>query len=222
MSLSLVKSSASIVPSLPKGNNKAVAEKLNALIAGAHESLVLIATLGAFIDHIKAELPHGQFNAWLAEYCPEVSRSAVFNWRKICAGLLNDAGLSGRKLRAMERPLHEVLQLRFEDLTEPEQSVVAKIRNAAQNTTHSALKKRPTVKPKSLSPVESVNAKNAAAFKHWSLMVGEIDLALNGDTLNHAIHHDPAFASRIEEVRLRLGDVLKEVVRSHKRETSAR
>ena len=214
--------SSSLIPSLPKGNNKAVAEKLHALIAEAHEGLVRIATLGAFIDHIKAELPRGQFNAWIAEHCPEVTRSSVHNWRKICAGLLNDAGLSGRKLRALERPLHEVLQLKFEDLTEPEQSVVSKIRNAAHNTTHSELKKRPKAKAKALSPVESVNAKNLAAFKHWSLMVGEIDLALNGDSLNHAIHHDPALSSRIEEVRIRLGDVLKEVVRAHKREASTR
>jgi len=222
MSRSLIPAAASAVPSLPKGNDKAVAEKLQSLIAEANDGLIRIARLGAFIDHIKSALPHGHFNSWLGAHCPDVERSTVFRWRKICAGIINDAGVSGRELRALERPLYEVLELPFDDLSEAEQDVVSKIRDAASSTTHTSLKSRPKKEPKSLSPVESVNAKNLDAYKRWALMIGEMDLALNGDSLNRAIHHDPAFSHRIEEVRLRLGDTLKEVIGAHKRETSIR
>ena len=220
--LSLSKSPAAEIPSLPKGNDKAVADKLQSLIAEANDGLIRIARLGAFIDHIKAALPHRHFTAWLDAHCPEVERQSVYRWRKICAGLLHDAGVSGHKLRALERPLHEVLELPFDDLSAAEQDVVSKIRDAAQHTSYRKLEARPKKDPKTLSPVEIVNAKNLEAYKRWALMIGEMDLALNGDSLNGAIHHDPAFSSRIEEVRLRLGDSLKEVIRAHKRETTIR
>jgi hypothetical protein len=222
MSRSLTPATAATVPSLPKGNDKAVADKLQSLIAEANDGRMRIVILGAFIERIKAELPHGHFNAWIATHCPDVTRVAVFHWRKVCAGILNDSGITGHKLRSLERPLYEVLELPFDDLNENEQKIVSTIRDTLSKTTSKALKDRPKKEPKALSPVESVNARNHASYKRWSLMVGEMDLALNGDSLNQAIHHDPSFATRIEEVRLRLGDLLKEVVRAHKRKTSSR
>ena len=211
-----------VVPSLKKGNDKEVAAKLISLISDANDGLIRIARLGAFIDHIRDNLPHGHFEHWMAAHCSDVSRRTVFRWRKICAGILHDAGLTNQKLRALERPLYEVLELPFDDLSAAEQDVVSSIRDAAQNTTHRNLQNRTKKERKSLSPVESLNAKNLEAYKRWALMIGEMDLALIGDSLNRAIHHDPAFSNRIEEVRLRLGDSLKEVLRAHKRETSIR
>jgi len=221
-SLVPVRSEATEVPSLPKGNDKAVAEKLQSLITDATDGRMRIVILGAFIERIKAELAHGHFNAWISAHCPDVTRNAVYQWRKICAGILNDSGITGHKLRSLERPLYEVLEIPFDDLSESEQEIVSKIRDAASKTTSKDLQRRPKKEPKVLSPVESVNAKNLEAYKRWALMIGEMDLALNGDSLNRAIHHDPAFSNRIEEVRLRLGDTLKEVLRAHKRETSIR
>lgn len=208
-----------VVPSLKKGNDKEVAAKLISLISDANDGLIRIARLGAFIDHIKSNLPHGHFHAWLTAHCPDVEKSTVFRWRKICAGIVNDAGVTGRELRALERPLYEVLELPFDDLSEVEQDVVSKIRDAAQNTTHRNLLNRPKKERKSLSPVEAVAAENKSSFGIWSGIAGEIELHLQGDSLGQAIAHDPSLAHRIEGVRLQLGEALKVVTSAHKTHT---
>ena len=218
-SSSLVPAKATAIPSLPKGNDKAVAEKLHALIDDAHEGLIRIARLGSFLTFIKDELPHGHFNAWIAEHCPDVERQSVYRWRKICAGILHDAGLTGQKLRSLERPLYEVLELPFGDLNANEQEIVSKIRDAASNTSHTALKNRTKKEPKALSPVEAVAAENKSSFGIWSGIAGEIELHLQGDSLGQAIAHDPSLAHRIEGVRLQLGEALKVVTRAHKTST---
>ena len=210
---------AAVVPSLKKGNDKEVAAKLISLISDANDGLIRIARLGAFIDHIRDNLPHGHFEHWMAAHCSDVSRRTVFRWRKICAGILHDAGLTGQKLRALERPLYEVLELPFDDLSDAEQDVVSKIRDAASNTSHTALKNRTKKEPKALSPVEAVAAENKSSFGIWSGIAGEIELHLQGDSLGQAIAHDPSLAHRIEGVRLQLGEALKVVTRAHKTST---
>ena len=208
-----------VVPSLKNGNDKAVAEKLQSLITEATDGRMRIVILGAFIERIKAELDHGHFNAWIAAHCPDVDRSTVYRWRKICSGILHDSGITGHKLRALERPLYEVLELPFDDLNQSEQEIVATIRDTASNTSIKALRDRPKKDRKALSPVEAVAAENKSSFGIWSGIAGEIELHLQGDSLGQAIAHDPSLAHRIEGVRLQLGEALKVVTRAHKTST---
>ena len=207
---------AAAVPSLPRGNDREVAEKLEQLISAASNGLMVIATLGAFISHIKDSLKHGEFEKWIAAHCPNITRSSVFKWRKICAGLIHDAGVSRRDLGQLERPLHEILELPLGDLNETESKIVAQIRDQASRSGHTALKNRPVRSKPELSPEAKVAAENRGHFTEWLELVCSMERMLKDDSLGKAISHDPSVSTRMEQVRLAWGERLKVVTRAHK------
>ena len=204
------------IPLLPNGNDTEVASKLKSLISDANDGLIRIARLGAFIDHIRSKLPHGHFKHWMAAHCSDVSERSVFRWRSICAGILSDAGLSGQKLRALERPLYEVLELPFAELSDSEKSVVSKIRDAAEQTGFKKLESRPVRSKPELSPEAKVAAENRGHFTEWLELVCSMERMLKDDSLGKAISHDPSVSTRMEQVRLAWGERLKVVTRAHK------
>ena len=81
MSPTGMKKPAKAAPSLPKGNDAAVAEQLRHLVTDAEDGLRRILIAGFFIDRIAAELPHGQLGRWLEAHCPEVTHQTINRWR---------------------------------------------------------------------------------------------------------------------------------------------
>lgn len=207
---------AAAVPSLPKGNDAEVAAKLEQLISAASNGLVVIATLGAFITHIKETLKHGEFDKWISAHCPNVSRQSVFRWRKICSNLIHDAGVTRRDLGLLNRPLHEILELPLGDLNDNEAKIVAQIRDQAQRSGYKKLENRSARSKPELSPEAKVAAENKGHFSEWLALVCSMERMLNDDSLGKAISHDPSVSIRMEQVRLAWGEKLKVVTRAHK------
>ncbi|HEV2329217.1 MAG TPA: hypothetical protein VGY56_10555 [Verrucomicrobiae bacterium] len=62
------------VPTLRSGNDAEAAEQLSHLFDGAHNGMRKIIALGVFAWELKVgQLKHGQFGAWLAAHCPNLS-----------------------------------------------------------------------------------------------------------------------------------------------------
>lgn len=81
------------VPTLPKGNDAAVAEQLQTLVNDASDGLRRILAAGFFIECIAAELKHGQLGPWLAAHCPDVGQSTVYRWRELARNVAHEAGV---------------------------------------------------------------------------------------------------------------------------------
>lgn len=196
-------------PSLPNGNDAEVAEKLQQLVTAATSGLMTIATLGAFITHIKESLKHGEFEKWIAAHCPNVTRASIFKWRKICAGLVHDAGVSRRDLGQLERPLHEILELPFDTLSDTEAKIVTQIRDQAERSGHRELKNRPIRKKPELTPEDEVAIKKKAAHDRWLHVMKSLDVCY--DDLHLAVAHDATIINTIEDFRIKLGTQLSKV-----------
>lgn len=200
---------ATTVPTLPKGNDAEVAEKLQQLVTAATSGLMTIATLGAFITHIKESLKHGEFEKWIAAHCPNVTRASIFKWRKICAGLVHDAGVSRRDLCQLERPLHEILELPFDTLSDTEAKIVTQIRDQAERSGHRELKNRPIRKKPALTPEDEVAIKKKAAHDRWLHVMKSLDVCY--EDLHLAVAHDATIINTIEDFRIKLGTQLSKV-----------
>ena len=196
-------------PSLPNGNDAEVAAKLEQLVASATNGLMVIATLGAFISHIKDSLKHGEFDKWIAAHCPNVSRGSVFRWRKICAGLIHDAGVSRRDLGQLDRPLHEILELPLGDLNDTEAKIVTQIRDQAQRSGFRKLENRPIRSKPALSPEDEVAIKKKAAHDRWLHVIKSLEVCY--DDLHLAVAHDATIITTIEDFRIKLGTQLSKV-----------
>ena len=197
------------VPTLPEGNDAEVAEKLQQLIRAATSGLMTIATLGAFITHIKDTLKHGEFDRWIAAHCPNVTRQSVFKWRKICAGLVHDAGVSRRDLGQLERPLHQILELPLDSLSDNEAKIVAQIRDQASRSGFKKLENRPIRKKPALTPEDEVAIKKKAAHDRWLHVMKSLEVCY--EDLHLAVAQDATIINTIEDFRIKLGTQLSKV-----------
>ena len=84
---------AKTVPTLPKGNDAAVAEQLHKLVTEANDGLRRILAAGFFIECIAGELRHGQLGPWLEAHCPHVGQSTVYRWRELARNVAREAGV---------------------------------------------------------------------------------------------------------------------------------
>lgn len=170
---------------------------------------MVIATLGAFISHIKDSLKHGEFEKWIAAHCPNLNKSSVFRWRKICAGLIHDAGVSRRDLGQLDRPLHEILELPLGDLNDTEAKIVTQIRDQAVRTGYKKLENRPIRSKPALSPEDEVAIKTKAAHDRWLHVMKSLEVCY--DDLHLAVAHDATIITTIEDFRIKLGTQLSKV-----------
>jgi hypothetical protein len=88
------KTSLQRVPSLKSGKNAEAAAHLTHLCEEARNGLRRVVALGMFCFQLKADLPHGQFQPWLAQHCPDVSYRSLAGYMQLTRGVLEKCGMS--------------------------------------------------------------------------------------------------------------------------------
>jgi hypothetical protein len=92
------------VPTLPKGNDQAVAKQLTKLVKDASDGLRRIIIAGLFIEQIAAELKHGQLRPWLDAHCPDVTYRTVKRWRDLARNVAETAGVKLDTMSNLDLP----------------------------------------------------------------------------------------------------------------------
>lgn len=201
-------------PSLPQGNDAAVADKLRDLVQGATDGLLRIVALGLFIERIKKELKHGQLEPWIDAHCPGIGRTQIWRWRAVAKNLMDLAGIKSSKLEHLPRPLEEILELPLGDLDAQESEFLTALRRVADGQSQDSLSQpknsRKAIKAPALSPREQVEADAKEAAALWNGLCGRMEIALgHADGLPQALTHEPALRERIErlqsDLRIALG-----------------
>lgn len=105
------KISTMAAPSLPTGNDAAVAKQLRALLDDAANGLRRILIAGFFIDRVASELPHGKFRPWLEAHCADVTWRTVFRWRELARGVAQAVGLGTTAEERHALEWHHILEL---------------------------------------------------------------------------------------------------------------
>lgn len=95
---------AKTVPTLPKGNDAAVAEQLHKLVTEANDGLRRILAAGFFIECIAGELRHGQLGPWLEAHCPHVDERTVRRWRDLARNVAEAAKVKTDTMSVLDGP----------------------------------------------------------------------------------------------------------------------
>jgi hypothetical protein len=81
-------------PKLKSGGDAEVASHLKSLCDEARNGLRRVVALGLFCFKIKADLPHGQFQPWLDQHCPDISYRSLASYMQLTDGVLKKCGVS--------------------------------------------------------------------------------------------------------------------------------
>lgn len=95
---------AKTIPTLPKGNDAAVAEQLHKLVTEANDGLRRILAAGFFIECIAGELRHGQLGPWLEAHCPHVDERTVRRWRDLARNVAEAAKVKTDTMSVLDGP----------------------------------------------------------------------------------------------------------------------
>jgi hypothetical protein len=104
---------ATKAPQLRNGKDAEVAAELGRLVRDAQDATRRILICGLFIEHIVANLPHGQFGPWVEAHKAEIGvvYSRICSWRQFAAEALKYAGIQNSCMQEFSLPLHETLAL---------------------------------------------------------------------------------------------------------------
>lgn len=90
---------------------------LSAAYADAQQGLRRIIALGLYVHEIKARLKHGQFQQWLAEYCPEITYRSIHGYTQLTQNVLESCGLKLSEVQSLS-PGGQFLLSPAEELTD--------------------------------------------------------------------------------------------------------
>ena len=124
-----MKTLATKVPRLQKGNDKEVAAELGRLVRDAQDGTRRILICGLFIETIVTNLKHGELEAWVEAHEAEIGakKRAIFGWRNFAKETLAFLKIEIGNALPISKPLHEILALPIDKVPEYAREERAKI-----------------------------------------------------------------------------------------------
>jgi len=107
-------------PRLKRGNDAEVAGELGRLVRDAQSATRRLLICGLFIEHIVANLPHGQFGPWVDAHKEEIGASypSICGWRKFAKSAMEAVGFQNSNALEFSIPMHEAVALPTSEVPE--------------------------------------------------------------------------------------------------------